>query len=360
MEKTFSDKRLVDHFLSALQEVPDTTAHITANKAGSNDNRVDTVIKAQIGGKSVLLLVETKRSAFPRDVREAVWQLRSYLAHQSPAGDQFVPMVIAESISPGARSVLREEHVGYYDTGGSLYVPAPGAFLFVDKPIPKRQARSLNALFTGRRAQVLHAVWKNREGWFGVHEIAKLASASPTTASETLIALERREWVISKGSGPAKERHLSDPRALLDAWAAHQTTTRPTPLRHYYVPTSKIADVILSLDRASTEHRTNYYITGAAAAQTYSPYLSDISQLQCHLATGPAAEAVLESLEARPVRQGWNLGVTESKSVGDFSFRQRINDAWFADPLQTYLDLLQGGGRSKEMAEHLRSERLIL
>jgi hypothetical protein len=61
---------------------------------------------------------------------------------------------------------------------------------------------------------------------------------------------------------------------------------------------------------------------------------------------------------ARAVREGWHLGVIESESVGEFAFLQRINDAWFADPLQTYLDLLQGGGRSKEMAEHLRTEPL--
>ena len=357
MEEIFTEEGLLAHFLSALQEAPDTSAHITSREMGS-DHGVDAIVEARIGGEPVLLLIEAKRSAFPRDVREAVWQLRNYLTHQSPTGGQIVPMVIAESISPGARSLLREEHVGYYDTGGSLYVPARGAFLFVDKPIPKRQARSLNALFTGRRAQVLHAVWASREDWFGVHEIAQRASASPTTASETLIALERREWVISKGSGPTKERRLSDPRALLEAWTTHQASTRPTPLRHYYVPAPNIDDIILRLDRVSTEHRTNYAITGAAAAQAYAPYLSNISQLHCRLAAGPAAEAVLESLEARPVREGWNFGVIEAKSNGEFAFRQRINDAWFADPLQTYLDLLQGGGRSKEMAEHLRTERL--
>jgi hypothetical protein len=358
MKETFTEKDLIGHFLSALQEVPDTTANIASTEVSSSNGRADALIDAQIGGESVLLLVEAKRSAFPRDVREAVWQLRNYLAHHSSAARQIVPMVIAESISPGARSLLRQEHIGYYDTGGSLYVPARGAYLFVDKPIPKRHARSLSALFAGRRAQVLQAMWEDRQGWFGVHAIARRASVSPATASETLIALERREWVISKGSGPAKERRLADPRGLLDAWTAYQTAARPVPLRHYYVPGPKIDELVHHLDRSSEEHGATYAITGAVAAQAYAPYLSNISQLHCRLSAGAAAEAVLESLEARPVREGWNLGVIESKSAGEFAFRERINDAWFASPLQTYLDLLQGAGRSKEMAEHLRNERL--
>lgn len=358
MEPIFDTERLIAHFLSALQEAPDTTAHVVLQDVSSGHARADALIEAQIGGQEVSFVVEAKRSAFPRDVREAVWQLRNYLAHQDGASSQIIPMVIAEAISPGARSLLREEHVGYYDTGGSLFVPARGAYLFVDKPIPKRQARSLNALFTGRRAQVLHAVWATGQDWFGVHEIALRAQVSPTTVSETLIALERREWVISKGSGPTKERRLADPQSLLDAWTAHQTSTRILPLRHYYVPTSSIDELVHRLDRACEEHRTTYAITGSAAAQAHAPYLSNISQLHCRLAAGPVAEAVLEFLEARPVREGWNLGIIETNFAGVFAFRQRIGDAWFAHPLETYLDLLQLGGRSKEMAEHLRAERL--
>jgi len=41
-------------------------------------------------------------------------------------------------------------------------------------------------------------------------------------------------------------------------------------------------------------------------------------------------------------------------------FRERISDAWLASPVQVYLDLLRGEGRAKEMAEHLRKERLGL
>jgi len=48
----------------------------------------------------------------------------------------------------------------------------------------------------------------------------------------------------------------------------------------------------------------------------------------------------------------------QCRSPGELLFRERISDAWLASPVQVYLDLLRGEGRAKEMAEHLRKERL--
>ncbi len=32
-------------------------------------------------------------------------------------------VVIAEFLSPGAKQLLEAEHIGYYESGGSLYLP---------------------------------------------------------------------------------------------------------------------------------------------------------------------------------------------------------------------------------------------
>ena len=53
-----------------------------------------------------------------------------------------------------------------------------------------------------------------------------------------------------------------------------------------------------------------------------------------------------------------NLAIIEAKSPGDLLFRERVGGIWLASPVQVYLDLLRGEGRSKEMAEHLRKERI--
>src|SRR3546814_21179486 len=61
---------------------------------------------------------------------------------------------------------------------------------------------------------------------------------------------------------------------------------------------------------------------------------------------------------ARPVTEGWNLGVIEDASKRDIAVGKRIVGIAYGPPVQVYLDLLQGAGRAKDMADHLRSERL--
>ena len=369
MEKTAEiPPGLIASFLTALAAAPDTTAHVVSAAAGSSraaPSPFDGLVDARIGGEKVRLALEVKRSVFPRDIREAVWRLRQRLAalpaeKSRAASRQTIPMVIAESLTPGARALLREERVGYYDGGGSLYVPARGALLFVDRPPPAPAARSINAPFAGRRGRVLHAVWARKNVWFGVHEIARLAAVSPATTSETLIELESREWVVSRGAGPAKQRRLADWRGLLDDWTAYRIAAQPPAWRYHYVPAAGGAEELgRRMDRAFAEHGgAAYAITGIAAAQAYAPYLTGVSQVHCRFAQSTAALAALRSLDARPVGEGWNLALLDDESSATFVSSQRIGDVRFASPLQTYLDLLQGGGRAREMADHLRREKL--
>ena len=48
----------------------------------------------------------------------------------------------------------------------------------------------------------------------------------------------------------------------------------------------------------------------------------------------------------------------ETRSRGDVTVGERIDGVALAPVLQVYLGLLEGSGRSKEMAAHLRAERL--
>lgn len=352
-----TEQALVEQFSAAVADATDGGALSPPQTRGAA--KADFVLDADIGGRPVRFVVESKRSLFPRDAREAVWQLRNYLAHELQSEfRETVPVLLAETISPGARKLLREGRIGYFDASGSLFLVASGLFVRVDKPGSKRQARSLNNLFAGKRAQALHAAWVLGSDWFGVHAIAERGAVSPATASETLIALERREWVETRGAGPSKERRLINRPALLDAWSAYQSAAKPKSTRHFYVRTATPGELQPKLDRLCAEHGVLYEITGIAAGQIHTPYLSSVSQLTCRMSAGGPITAVLDRLEARPVREGWNLGVVEAKSDGELRFHQRINDLWVSDPLQTYLDLLQTGGRAKELAQHLRSERL--
>ncbi len=348
---------LVEDFAAAVAEVTGTPPKVIhESKISQGVYRPDVVMELEYEGSTFRLVIEAKRLLFPRDAREAIWQLRTYL--NGSAGSSAVPVLMAETISPGARQLLRDERVGYFDSSGSLFIPGKGLYVRVDRPASRKEARSLNSPFVGRRAQVLHAVWILGRDWFGVHQIAERAGVSPATASETLIGIERREWVEVRGAGPSKERRLINPRALLDAWSSYQMTVKPVALRYFYVRSTTPPDLQRRIDHACETHGVSYEFADITAGQIHTPYLSSVSQVFCRIPTGGGVQAMLASIDARPVREGWNLGVHEIASDGELRFRQRINDLWVADPLQTYLDLLQAGGRAKELAQHLRAEKL--
>lgn len=361
LESSLTERQLITRLVDALRELPEVDADLGlwehVNREG--DRGHDTQIDLRVAGKSFVLLIEAKKAVFPRDVRQVVWQFRE-ASHARPQGQGEVPLslLVAESISPGAKELLRSERVGYYDSGGSLFLPAPGAYLYIDKPPPKTLAKSVRALFSGRRAQVLHTLLVQHRDWFGVTELAHRAMVSPATASQVLTELERFDWLVSRGQGPSKQRHLREPAALLDEWARQLASIRLPVLRRYFVPGAKADTLPMRISEAFDAHDVQYAISHEAAAQRHAPFLSNVSQVRTRVLIGANADAAIDDLGARAVNEGANLAIIEAKSPGELLFRESVDGVWLASPIQIYLDLLRGEGRSKEMAEHFRKERI--
>lgn len=356
-----AERDLVESVLETLRGLPQAHAELGLwEQSGGRDRGYDARIDLHIGGESVCLLIEAKRAVYPRDVREVIWQIRRYMDNAPPekANEQRLPLIVAESISPGAKELLREEQVGYFDSGGSLFVPARGAYVYIEKPPPKPVAKALRSLFSGRRTQVLHALLTHPRRWVSVKELAEQSEASPATVSQVMTELERFDWLETRGQGPSKERLLREPGALLDAWSKQLGLGRSPVLRRYYVPAVKANDLPERLDRVFEQHQVAYAITHEAAAQRYAPFLSSVSQVRCRLMPGRPAEEALGALDARVVTEGANLAVIEVRSSGELLFREKLDGAWLASPVQVYLDLVRSEGRAKEMAEHLRQERI--
>lgn len=359
------DNQPIESFLKILLETLRALLDVHAeldcfNEAVAGDKRCDAQVKLQIGGKSLTLLIEAKKTVYPRDVREALWQLREFSRRlmAEEVGEEVLPFLVAEAISPGAKELLHQERVGYFDSGGSLFFPVQGAYLYIEKPAPKSLSKTIGSLFSERRAQVLHALLIHPRDWTGVKKLAEQAQVSPATASQVLTELERFEWVASRGQGPGKERHLKEPAALLDAWAKQLALLRPPVLRRYYLPAMKAENLLDQVGAVLAAHGVEYAVSYEAAAQRYAPFLTNISKMRCRLLPGQAINDALSELGAREVGEGANFMILDAKSPRELLFRAQVDGIWLASPIQVYLDLLQGEGRSKEMAEHLRKERI--
>lgn len=359
MKFEFEERELLDGLVDAIGGLPEARARIGGREVAIGPRgRVDAIVEALVAGRPLQLIVEAKREAFPRDVRETIWQLRNYVAHLPDSDREIVPFFVARAISPGARDILREEGIGFYDLGGTLYIPAKQAFVYIDRPAPRKSSKIFDSVFRGQKARVVQAVFARRDDWLSVKEIAEETEVSPATASATLSEMERREWVDVEGAGPSKLRRLRSPRLLLNAWAEYIADQKPPKIERYYVPGADAEVLAQRLDQACRQADAAYAVTAEAAAQEYAPYLSSVSQVRCRIVPGPHQRDALEILQARPVSEGWNLGVIETRARGDITVGERLGGICLAEPLQVYLDLLQGTGRSKEMAAHLRAERL--
>lgn len=355
------ERQLLDGFLGALRELPAVRAELSwVEQPGGRYRRHDAQVDLRVGGKAATLLIEVKKTVYPRDVRQWLWRVGETAGGPPrPAGErEAVPFLVARSISPGAKDLLRNERVGYHDSGGSLFLPAGNLYVYVDKPPPKSFSKSIRSVFSDRRAQVLHVMLMRNREWFGVKRIAARARVSPATASQVLTELEKFDWVVSRGRGPAKERHLREPGALLDEWVNQLPAMRPLPMRRHFVPSARAEGLVEQFAGACAASGAEYAITHEAAGQRYAPFLSSVSQVRCRLLGGPAADEALGALDARPVDRGANLAVIEAGSPGGLLFRESVNGVWLASAVQVYLDLMRGEGRSRELAKHLRRERI--
>lgn len=356
-EFEISEKELLRSLIDTIGTLPHSHVSATDHQRRSGNHQIDAFIDLEIAGKPLQLLVEAKREAFPRDVRDLLWQFRNYLAHANADGREIIPFLAARAISRGARDLLREEGVGFYDLSGSLFIPSTALYILIDRPSSKR-SRRIVSLLEGQKARTIITLFDRRDEWIGVKELADLAEVSPATASATLSEMERREWLDVEGTGPAKVRRLRNPTPLLEEWSRYAVGQKPPRIARYYVPCQDTDALCRRLNERCRANGLAYAVTGEAAGQHYAPYLSSISQVRCRMPPGRQRDRVLSEMEAHSVSEGWNLGVLQTKSPNDVMVGDDSTGIAFAPSLQVYLDLLQGSGRSKEMANHLRIEKL--
>lgn len=347
---------VVERILKILRDLPDVEVPACKMEPDCTDGKLwcDARIEVRVAERSLTLMLEIKRAVFPRDVRQILGQFWGH-THQTP---ERLPFLAAESISPGAKELLREEGVGYCDSGGSLHLSAPGIYVLIDRPAPKSLKRTMRTLFSGRRAQAILVMLNQSNNWFGVAEIARQSGVSRPTVSQVMTELERQGYMGSQGAGPTKERRIESPTELLDAWLAELPSLRRARVWRYFIPGLKSERLAGQVAAALEEREVTYAVTGQVAAQRYAPFLSSFAVVSLRVLQSPAVAEAIAALGGHEVQEGANLEVVATKSGDEFNLREKDEGLWLLSPLQVYLDLMQSKGRSRELADHLRQERI--
>jgi hypothetical protein len=316
----------------------------------------DVVIELERLSKRLRIFVEVISSGYPRDIRDAVWRLDAFTNQRSSSYDS-IRMIAAESLSPGAKKELKERDIAFFELGGSLYLKHEYWLINIQKPSKPSASKRAVQLFTGARESVIHALLVHNHEWLTGTELSELAETSQYTCSLVLQELTNREWSESVGGGPTRRRRLVEPGALLDAWAAQwQRRQEETTKWYTFVEDPKLLLARLTELVARQDIDFPWAFTGTAAANVFAPLLTSTDNAEIIVPAG-YAEHMARALNLKPVTKGANVTLIE-RDGASLLFRDEHPDypAFFASPYVLYLDLLNGRGRNKELAEHIRDK----
>lgn len=357
---------LLKSFVSELQNSTGCAAIATQTEVPfvlqDKTHHLDALVRmSQPIGDEFDIAVEILGRAYPRDILHVMNQLHKWRA-TADEGQQIVLAVVAEYLSPGAKAELKEAGICYYDGGSSMYFRhrtyLVSRELVGERPPPRRSVR----LFSGAREQVVHALlehWRQTKGteYIGGTELANRSETSTYTVSSTMQELERENWIDATGSGPALRRRLRDPAGLLDAWAHDWALRKEHATRWYIYAKTNPADAVLwSLCNHVGD---GWAITGAAAANAVVPHLTSVDRVQIVVPPGETKDWA-EKLQLKPAEKGSNVMLIERTGAALMFLDEHPErpGSRFASRFIQYLDLLDGYGRNKELAEEYRRAAL--
>lgn len=321
-------------------------------------HRLDALIHLK-DDKGTVLAIECKRTAFPRDVKAALWELDEFARQAEKSNVPVVRVLLAERLSAGAREALRHRGVAFYDESGTLFFQHGSITIDIDRePVAEKRAQP-GSPFVGAREQVVHALLHMGDRSFTGQELALLAQTSAYTVSQTLQLLQHMGWVEGDAGGRGAQRRLSTPGALLDAWAESWKARQEATSTWFFFTGNKknLPDQVASRLQGATD--SDWAFTGASAGNALAPLLTNVDRVQVMAPVGAAAE-LASSTNLSRADEGSNVTLVERGGAA-LMFRRRLpeSDITVASPFIVYLDLLKDErGRNKELANELRQRVL--
>lgn len=349
-----SMKSTEDRAAEKLRALLDELAVIDARSINvdqqAEDGRVDILAKLTIGKNQWMLACEVKPRGHPAQIRDAIFQLKSYVDR---LGDRAVPVVIAPYLSPAAQQLCREQGAGYLDLEGNAHLVFD--HVFIDRSVATRPAserRELRSLFKPKAAQVLKVLLRNPGHPWRVTDLANEAEVSLGHVSNIRTGLRERGWASIEHDGFI----LTKPDAVLDAWRGEYEPPGEEQMFYTVLHGASFENAVRGVLASRGEH-SRIALASFSAAQWLAPY----GRTGTHFfyADQHGAEDLREGLKLASASKGHNVSVTVPKDDGFFrDVEEPAPGIVCTSAIQTYLDLSRSGERGEEAASHLRRERL--
>jgi Transcriptional regulator, AbiEi antitoxin, Type IV TA system len=315
-------------------------------------SKPDWLVEMQAGDHSWVWVVEGRRHGQPREVRNGLLQLRSFLdqTHRKNC----YGLLVAPFLSEESARLCTEAGIGYADLAGNARLAFDQVFIEThgaDNPF--REKREKRSLFSPRAAQVLRVLLTPPLRAWKVTELAVAAGVSFGQISNVRKLLLDREWATVSDTG----LRLSKPEELARAWQSSYEQRLQHRETAYTLLHGEALDTAMRSALAEAGKGQHAVLASYSAARWFAPYARQATQF--FYADKKGAEILKQHLQLQPVSRGENIVVLEPREDDVFSGRvEAAPGIWCSGLVQTWLDLSVAGERGSEAAEHLLRGKL--
>ncbi len=317
------------------------------SRLGGKGPPYDLALDVKVAGKTKRLLCEVKAVGEPRYLYQAIAAL-----HLAVKGERRAyPVVIAPYISPEGQRICKEANIGFIDLAGNAFLKFDGVLIErTGKAVPRQAKAVLRRLFSPKASRILRAFLENAGRSWTLAQLAEEVHVSLRTAYLVVNTLAEKGYVEKRRGAIA----LLNPGELLDLWAQHYTVDLNRQ-QTYYTFTRSHREFFEKLAAGARRHRFRYALTLHSGASLVAPFIrfTDI-----HFYFTGELEALIASLDLRPVERGGTVHVLTPYDEGVFYHVQEIDGVQVVCPTQLYLDLVNYPARGKEQAEFLRRQTM--
>lgn len=280
---------------------------------------------------------------WPRQVREALRLV--------PRPD----VLVAPTMSPGARAVAAEAGVGWADEMGAAEIVV-GPIVVSRSGVPAREAPGPSRWTAGVQAVVEALLIGTRAT---VSAVVDRTGLSAGTATKALKLLTSEGWLAADAErGRGSARRVVDADRLLDAYAEHVAAQRPgVQVQVGVVWRDPVTDAV-RLGEAWTAEGTSWATTSALAAAVLAPAQTQVSPWEIYVAGTTAADlvAAARTVGLAPL-EGGRLRLRPFPSPGTAALSTQVDGGLICVPWpRAYADLRTMGVRGEDVAETLRQE----
>jgi hypothetical protein len=342
-------ERLISAVSQALERVPTARGALSGRRepsSSSSRGRPDWTAKVTIGSQEWLVAVEAKRVGQPREVRNAVLQLKDYL-QSCPETDTY-GIVAAPFISTESAQICADAGVGFVDLAGNARLAFGPVYIETrSAENPFRERKEARSLFGPRACRVLRTLLQGPLRPWKVAVLAKDARVSLGWVSAVRQQLLAREWAVDDPSG----LRISKPDAILDAWTSADRWKSRTTVRQYSLLLAEPNEIAIALRDflGDVPHAFTQWFAG----WTRHPYTIP-PVVSAYVDDFPDEAVLRQRLHARRVDDGGRLWLVKPRDDGVLRPTQSVAGFTLVPDVQIYVDLHSAGQRGAEQAAELR------